>query len=192
MNELPTAPLDQAAFQRVWRRVMPQDRPDCPFTLEPSLPALLPAQAPLPPAPLSGQSVPCLGEASRGELPAIKERMDAAARSRRAYRALERRMGRRGPFSSLASAKARQERRLAAAYFLISGQDYAPAPEAPAIPKTLPLALRERFRAEQMEAAALMEAAQATADPCLSQLYRELAEEDREHTDLLRRHLEQL
>ena len=24
---------DQEVFERVWRRVMPEDRPDCPFTL---------------------------------------------------------------------------------------------------------------------------------------------------------------
>jgi hypothetical protein len=41
-----------------------------------------------------------------------------------------------------------------------------------------------------MEAAALMDAAQVAADPCLGQLYRELAEENRRHADLLRRQLE--
>lgn len=30
----PQNDLDHAAFQRVWRRVMPQDRADCPFTLD--------------------------------------------------------------------------------------------------------------------------------------------------------------
>ncbi|MDE6107924.1 MAG: hypothetical protein K2F83_04525, partial [Oscillospiraceae bacterium] len=30
----PQNDLDHAAFQRVWRRVMPQDRIDCPFTLD--------------------------------------------------------------------------------------------------------------------------------------------------------------
>lgn len=30
----PQKDLDHAAFQRVWRRVMPQDRVDCPFTLD--------------------------------------------------------------------------------------------------------------------------------------------------------------
>ena len=32
----PQTDLDHAAFERVWRRVMPQDRADCPFTLEPA------------------------------------------------------------------------------------------------------------------------------------------------------------
>lgn len=30
----PQTDLDHAAFERVWRRVMPQDRADCPFTLD--------------------------------------------------------------------------------------------------------------------------------------------------------------
>ena len=37
----PGEELDHAAFARVWRRVMPEDRPDCPFTLEPSAPPAL-------------------------------------------------------------------------------------------------------------------------------------------------------
>ena len=38
--DLPQAPasLDGAEFQRVWRRVMPQDRPDCPFVLDQAAP----------------------------------------------------------------------------------------------------------------------------------------------------------
>ena len=198
MNETPTAALDQAAFQRVWRRVMPQDRADCPFTLEE--PGLAPAAAPQPlvrtalaPAPVQApppRSVPCLGEASVGELPALEERMTQAAQAQRTYRTLARRTGRRGTLSSLAAEKERQVRRLKAVYFLISGQRYAPVPEVVPLPKNSAFALREQFRWEQMEAAALMDAAQVAADPCLGQLYRELAEENRRHADLLRRQLE--
>ena len=198
MNETPTAPLDQAAFQRVWRRVMPQDRTDCPFTLDdpgltPTSPQPL-VRAPLTPMPAQAaapQAVPCLGEASLGELPALEERMDAAALCRSTYRALASRHGRQGLFASLAAAKAQQLRRLAAAYFLISGRDYIPKPEMTSPGTTVAQALRNRFRAEQMEAAALMDAAQATADPCLSQLYRELAEENRLLADRVRARLEQ-
>lgn len=200
MNETPAPALDQAAFQRVWRRVMPQDRVDCPFTLEE--PALTPTDSPQPlvraalsplPAPAQPpQPVPCLGEASMGELPTLEARMDEAAQAQQAYRALARRTGRRCLSSSLAEEKGRQLRRLNAAHFLISGQDYDPQPGMVTLPATNALAIRERFRCEQMEAAALMEAAQTTADPCLAQLYRELAEQNGEHTDLLRRRLERL
>lgn len=194
MNETPNAVLDQAAFQRVWQRVMPQDRPDCPFTLEESDPiptpqplvraALAPAQAAAP------QPTPCLGEASAGELPALSALMDTAARARQAYLALSRRMGGRGLPSAWAAQKGRQLRRLGAAYFLIAGREYTPRPGAGELPRTNALALREGFRGEQRSAAALMEAQQATADPCLRQLYLELTAQDREIADQVRERLE--
>ena len=58
MNETPITVLDQAAFQRDWRRVMPQDRSDCPFTLE-ELP-LSPAPHPFVRSPLAQASVQAL------------------------------------------------------------------------------------------------------------------------------------
>lgn len=42
MNETTTPELDREAFQRVWRKVMPENRVDCPFTVE--KPASVPAQ----------------------------------------------------------------------------------------------------------------------------------------------------
>lgn len=48
----PQNDLDRAAFQRVWRRVMPQDRADCPFTLEG------PAEEPQPAAPVPVTAAP--------------------------------------------------------------------------------------------------------------------------------------
>lgn len=198
MNETPTAVLDQAAFQRVWRRVMPQDRADCPFTL--AEPALTPTSAPQalvpsPPAPVAAQAapqaIPCLGEASVGELPVLESLIQGAAQALRQYRVLERRTGRRGSFSALIKGKERQVRRLSAAYFLISGKEYAlPSGEAAGLPQANALALRERFRGEQVEAATLMDAARVTGDPCLAQLYRELAEENRGFADTVRARLE--
>ena len=79
MNEPQTPALDQASFRRVWQRVMPQDRMDCPFTLEepqaeavkasalPPQPVPAPAvPAPLPPRPAPTLPTPtlCLGDAS--------------------------------------------------------------------------------------------------------------------------------
>ena len=70
---------DQEVFERVWRRVMPEDRPDCPFTLgedaaappavQPpaaALPAVVhtaPAGEQAPSRPVVGEEhdVPCLG-----------------------------------------------------------------------------------------------------------------------------------
>lgn len=196
MNEAPPAVLDHAAFQRVWQRVMPQDRADCPFTLDPpALAAMAPEQpAPAPLVPLGRESAPlCLGEASAGQLPLLGELLGGAMDCARIYRAMERRWGRRnrrGLLSALADEKARQVRRLSAAYFLISGREYSFTPTPVPAAGTLALALRERFQAEQLAAARLLTAAQAAADPCLSQLYRELAEENRAHASLLRTQLE--
>ena len=73
---------DQEVFERVWRRVMPEDRPDCPFTLgedaaappavQPpaaALPAVVhtaPAGEQAPSRPVVGEEhdVPCLGASS--------------------------------------------------------------------------------------------------------------------------------
>ena len=68
MNEPQTPALDQASFRRVWQRVMPQDRMDCPFTLEEpqaeavKASALSPSLFPLPPSRLlcpRGPPPPC-------------------------------------------------------------------------------------------------------------------------------------
>lgn len=196
MNEIPME-LDRTAFQRVWERVMPQDRPDCPFTLEP-MEELAPSPQPLVRSPLSPplrqeapRSIPCLGEASLGELPRLDELIRECGRLRRTYWTLARRMGSRGIFSDMAARKNGQLRRLLAARFLISGREVTPAfSGSPALPKTRALALREGFRAEQLEAAALMDAAQAAADPCLAQLYRALAKENGEQAQRFRTALE--
>lgn len=192
MNETPMAPLDQAAFQRVWRRVMPEDRPDCPIALDP-----VPLAGPAQPPPLTRASLPapaqktCLGEGSAGELPTLEALLDATVGNFRQYRALRRRgMGAQKLLSALTAAKEYQARRLSTANFLISGQTYVPAPTPASTAQTLPLALRERFQAEQAAAAALLEAAQRAGDPCLAALYRALGEENQAHAAQLRAFLE--
>lgn len=199
MNETQAAQLDQAAFQRVWNRVMPQDRPDCPFTLEPptEAPQAAPAQTVM--APMVRQAEPpqqpplCLGESSAPELPTLEALLTLTADSFRAYRALSLRAGRTGRralLSTLAAAKNQQARRLSAAHFLISGRRFVPQTAAAPVPASLPLALRERFQAEQRAVQALLTAAQAAADPCLADLYQALAAECRTHAAQLRSWLE--
>ncbi len=199
MNEAPPAVLDHAAFQRVWQRVMPQDRADCPFTLAPVQPVMAPVQpasaalVPLAQEPAPAPAPICLGDTSAGHLPQLGELLGLTMDCARIYRALERRGGRRnrrGLLSALADEKARQVRRLSASYFLISGQEYPFTPTPAPTTGTLALALRERFQAEQGAAARLLNAARSTADPCLSQLYRDLAEENQAHASLLRTQLE--
>lgn len=193
MNETPSTFLEPAAFQRVWQRVMPEDRPDCPFTLEPIAGQPQPLmRASLPPAAGAGS---CLGEASAGQLPTLDRLIALTTDSLRIYRALARRFarGRReSPLTALAEAKARQVRRLAAARFLISGEDCVPAPTPAPTANTLAFALRERYQAEHRLSSELLSAAQTTIDPCLSELYQALASENREHAGQLRSWLERM
>ena len=211
--------LDYTAFERVWRRVMPGDRPDCPFTLEPSVPtapsapavpaavapvpstpsaqtpaaaASVPATAaPTPAAPAQDGPAACLGEDSAPDLPGLEQVLRQTTDDFRIYRALARRMGQGGLFASLAAQKRRQVRRLTTAAFLISGKSYTAPPTPAPGALSLPLTLRERFQAEQKAAAGLLAAAKTSADPCLAELYRSLAEENRSHAKRLWDRLEQ-
>lgn len=191
MNENSPAPLDQAAFQRVWRRVMPTDRPDCPFVLDP--PSLPEPVQPLMRAPMT--PVSCLGEASMGELPTLEGLLALTVNGYRVYRAMERRTNRgnrRGLLSTLAAAKKGQARRLSTACFLISGQEPVAPPTPAPTATSLSLFLRERFQEEQRAAAEFLSAAQAAVDPCLRELYQILAAENRSHAAQLRSRLEQM
>lgn len=191
MNENSPAPLDQAAFQRVWRRVMPTDRPDCPFVLDP--PSLPEPIQPLMRAPMT--PVSCLGEASMGELPTLEGLLALTVNGYRIYRAMDRRMNRgnrRGLLSTLAAAKKGQARRLSTARFLISGQETVAPPTPAPTATSLSLFLRERFQEEQRTAAEFLSAAQAAVDPCLRELYQILAAENRSHAAQLRSRLEQM
>lgn len=192
--------LDQAAFSRVWRRVMPQDRPDCPFTLDPpptDQPALAgEGAAPCPPPineptaltprPASAPISLCLGTASAGDLAELDRLAAQIARDLALYRSLARRAG---SALSLARAKADHLSQLSAARYLISGQ--MPPKSGPNAVKNgvkgplLPL-LRERFHAEEALVVSLFTAAQAAADPCLQELYRQLAPETQALADSLR------
>lgn len=218
MNEPQTPALDQASFRRVWQRVMPQDRPDCPFTLEeppaqqaPPAPPVLPVPAApgpaLPPEP--AQTLPvrtaptlplptlCLGDASAVELPTLEKILDLTWEARRIYRALSRPTQPKGRsretlLPTLMAAKETQARRLATAHFLISGEHYelkaGPLPRFP----SLHLALRDRYRAEQETALLCLTAAAASQDPCLMELYRALAAENQSLAGRLREWLEQM
>jgi len=144
--------LDAAAFGRVWRRVMPEDRPDCPFTLD-DPPA--PAPAPVEQTPLAG----------------LVQRL---ADARRTYRALARRWGSR-PLAELGEEKERQVKELTAALFLLTGEkpglDPTPAPER----LRRDQALRERWRAELDLAEQARAAAAQADDPLLRALLPDLA-----------------
>lgn len=164
---------DQETFARVWRRVMPEDRADCPFVLPAALPAPDPSGREEP-----GPARPCLEPASAGSGARLQQYIDRALAGWRSYRALARRIpgapGRR--LAALAEGERRLARRLSAAYFLLSGVRYWPA-GGPDRPSPLPAdaALRERFLEERRLSAASRAAAEGCGDPCLGALFQELA-----------------
>ena len=200
------ADVDPAVFARVWRRVMPQDRPDCPFTLTQApaevqaalaprpgaLPAVCAPPAERPCAP--DNDVPCLGAASAVHGPQLQGYIAGELSAWKLYQALARRAGAGGRvLAAIAADERRHAKRLSAAYFLISGVRFWPAEQAGAAPfRALPGALRQRFADEQRELGAYQAAAAETADPCLRELFLELAGEEAEHARLLRGLLEQM
>jgi len=94
---------------------------------------------------------------------------------------------------AIAADERRHAKRLSTAYFLISGVRYWPVDRVPnPSPAPFSAALREHFMEEQRGAAAYQTAAAETADPCLHELFLELAGEEDSHAWLLRSVLEQL
>ena len=77
-------------------------------------------------------------------------------------------------------------KRLSAAAFLISGDRKLTEPKTPTAPPSYLHALRERFLAEQQDAAAYLAAAAETGDACLCSLFLDLAESGLSHAATLR------
>lgn len=197
MHTEPIPSPDRETFQRVWRRVMPQDSPGCPIALnddasQPSVPAMAPVPAPAPSAPAQGSTVACLGPSSAGAIPTLDQLLLLTAEAWQAYLAMSGRADRATLPTALAQAKRQQFRRLAAARFLISGEPYKLSEVKSAQPGSLPLAIRERYQAEQQAALDLLTAAGAVSDPCLIDLYRALAMENQTHAGQLREWLERM
>ncbi len=180
-------------FERVWRRVMPEDRPDCPFTLytdemrrkeeEP------PAAAPEPPAPCAVQ--PPAGAAST--LP-LQQFVFREAEERERCRGLSRMLwgSHARAVSCMAEDHRRGERRLRGTYFLLTGVRLSPRPRRRMMGRNALAALREGYEAAGESAKLYRAAAEETEDAALAALYRELSEQGERHTGLLRRILEQM
>jgi hypothetical protein len=208
-------PDDRAVFERVWRRVMPEDREGCPIVVETTtvggdLPCTCqcpPEQTPVP-AGDSGLSsahqgsdfpaledVPMLGRSSAVYGGQLQRQVQDALECWQMYRHLARRWGAVSgsrTLSALASEKHKSARRLAAAYFLISGVRYWPADrlQTPKIP-SLQGVVRRGFQAEQQRELAYRAAASDTQDQALAELYLDLADQSRAHSSALRRLLEE-
>lgn len=214
-------PDDQEVFERVWRRVMPEARESCPVVLASTdLGGDLPCACVCPRESTQLQAVeeavsmetaaagahrgcdfpdsgdvPLLGRASAIHGEQLQRQVMDALECWQVYRQLARRAGGgccARTLSAIASEKYKAARKLAAAYFLISGVRYWPADQlsAPCIPSYLGM-VRRGFQAEQRREQAYRAAAADTGDAALAELYRELAGQCQEHSRSLRSLLEQ-
>lgn len=194
--KLSLQPFDPEVFQRVWNRVMPdQDRSpiamDAPA--QPAVPALSPAPE-QPPETAPQVPLTCLGEGSRPYTQAIRDMMDQTRGFLRSLQALSRRSGSRAArvLSGIAGDLRREERRLSTAHFLITGERYSPSQTGAVSSGPLPLALRALFQQLHQRAAQARAAAQGMGDPCLQQLFQDLAEDAEFYAQRLRALLEEM
>lgn len=195
---LPSVPDCPAQPPQTSCQVLPAvpDCPNCPAcpgtpprSAEPQQAAPSPLAASAPPQPAL-----CLGETSQGDSGRLEQLMTLARTGAAAAQMLARRSG--GSCARALSALACDHRlafrRLSAAYFLITGKRYAPNCSKPVLPSSLPLGLRQQFAWEQSWEQHNRQAAQNTADPCLKELYLELAQEGAFHAGAIRSLLEQM
>jgi len=195
---------DRDLFLRVWRRVMPEPREDCPIEVDEdngNYPA--PVQPPVQSGVSSAQNrkeanppdtVMCLGTASNIHGEQLQRFIARELADWRFYRSLAGMAGQRagGALRKLANEERGHAGRLSAAYFLISGVHFWPERAAgPVVPSFLG-ALRLRFSAEQRCHADYSAAAARADDNLLRELYLTLAQEESDHAAQIRAILEQI
>jgi hypothetical protein len=174
----PTPPVspsweeEHAAFERVWRRVMPEDRPDCPFTLSPQ-----PPDTSLPAIQTASETA-LSGSAATSYRPFLQEMIRRETTLSRICSLLSRRLARASARQAARlSTEAKQTaRRLSAFYFLISGVRYLPE-ESPSVPPgTAAALLRCCFASIQDLGVSYQLAAQHCSDELLASLFSQLAQ----------------
>ena len=174
----------------------------------PQVTAPEPAPVPAMPAPVQPEPSPapeprraeaadirCLGPSSAVHGAELQAFIEDELGDHRTYTALSRRTAGQASrtFASMAADEKRHAKRLSAAYFLISGVRYWPADRAPVRLEGAYLStLRSRFLGEQKGEAEYRAAAGRTEDPCLRELYLELAEDENAHGWMLRGMLEKM
>ena len=188
MEQTPFPGADREVFERVWRRVMPEDRADCPFILPEEPPPSVPASAE-PPAltePAAETAAPWGG--------ALRQYIDGELASWRHCQDLARRLsGRSGrAMAAAAAGELRHAKRLSALCFLLSGVRYWPEGRPAVRPLPLPAALRERFWAARGAEEAYRAAAREAGDPRLAEIFTGLAGEEAEHLRAFQEALERL
>lgn len=170
MEQTPFSGVDREVFERVWRRVMPEDRADCPFTLP---------EEPAPAVPAAALPAPAEPEPSAPWGGALRRYIDGELAGWQQCRALARRLpGQAGrALAGAAAGELRHARRLSALYFLLSGVRYWPRQREAPLP-SVPAALRERFWAARQAAEAYRAAAGQSGEPAVAELFAQLAREE--------------
>lgn len=199
---------DRELFLRVWNRVMPEERTDCPIVVEreegcvttPAVkPMLVPAVRERGEHHASGadsagddfparDDVPCLGSAGEADREKLQGMIGQELAAWRSYQHLARRGGQGGRVLAALAENCRQRaKRLSAALFLISGVRFWPAGQTSVpMPRSYFAALREHFLAEQNRGQNYRAAAEECRDCCLRMLYLDLAEECIDHAGRIR------
>ena len=183
---------DREVFERVWRRVMPEDRPDCPFTLYSEEET---AQAPIQPAEeRKTELVPVPAEQSGGDGAVLQAFIADELSDWRTYQTLARRIpgGNGRALMGVAADERRHAGGLSAAYFLLSGVKFWPPAEPELTKEGWMAILRRRYWAERKGAEAYRTAAGRTGDSALREFYLELAGDEEAHAGVIRGILERM
>lgn len=172
---------DAAVFDRVWRRVMAGREQTPPTEQEQTGAALVPAQ------PQNTSPAPV------GQADGLLEQIRAQAEGWRATQSLARRatgsMAR--VLGGMAADERRQLARLAAAWYIMTGQRWRQPEGTAAAPHDLMEGLRQRYLHMQRAARTLEQAAQMGEDR-FGGLFADLAAGNREHAKTVLRLLEQM
>lgn len=183
---------DREVFERVWRRVMPEDRPDCPITLyseeETEQAAVQPTEE------KRTELVPVPAEQSGGDGAVLQAFIADELSDWRTYQTLARRIpgGNGRALMGVAADERRHAGRLSAAYFLLSGVKFWPPAEPELTKEGWMAILRRRYWAERKGAEAYRTAAGYTGDSALRELYLELAGDEEAHAGVIRGILERM
>ncbi|MCI5927216.1 MAG: ferritin-like domain-containing protein [Pseudoflavonifractor capillosus] len=183
---------DREVFERVWRRVMPEDRPDCPFTLYSEEET---EHAPVRPTEEKRtELVPVPAEQSGGDGAVLQAFIADELSDWRTYQTLARRIpgGNGRALMGVAADERRHAGRLSAAYFLLSGVKFWPPAEPELTKEGWMAILRRRYWAERKGAEAYRTAAGRTGDSALRELYLELAGDEEAHAGVIRGILERM
>lgn len=178
---IPAGMPDRETFERVWRRVMP-DQSYSPLSLSPPTPDPAPTKVQAPAPPATG------GEADL--LALLMERLLQECTALQQLARLSPCGGRR--LSTLAADCRISCRHLAAARFLLTGESFHPQPVAASPSPSVPLSIREQCLAAKETRELCARGAAQIQDPLLRELLDRQAQDAEKRANQLLTLLEQL